>query len=255
VNAGGCIVATGETSLHDATGKRRANFGLADLFGCDFAGKIDAPVHNSYLTPYPPHPLVRGLENAPRIIATVAQIHVTPHDKARQPLTLIPSYPDLPMERVYTFVTKSDIPMVFCREIGKGRVVYFPMDLARTFWEVMAGDHLLLLRNAVEWAAGEPQPLTVAGPGFIDVAYWRQKDSLAAHLLNMTNPMSMKGFYREILPAGPYVVRMTLPSDAKPKSVKLLESGKPAKSSRDGDSLMVEVPRVAVHEIVAVDLA
>ncbi|MDE2500450.1 MAG: ThuA domain-containing protein [Alphaproteobacteria bacterium] len=254
VKAGGRIVATGETSLHDETGKRRANFGLADLFGCDFAGKIDEPVHNSYLTPYPPHPLVRGLENAPRIIATVEQIHVTPTDKAPQPLTLIPSYPDLPMERVYTFVTKSDIPMVFCREVGKGRVVYFPMDLARTFWEVLSGDHLLLLRNAVEWAADEPQPLNVTGPGLVDVAYWRQKESLAVHLVNMTNPMTMKGPYREILPAGPYVVTMTLPPGVKPASVTLLESSQPAKYRRDGDRLIVEVPRIAVHEIVAVDL-
>ena len=46
--------------------------------------------------------------------------------------------------------------MVFCREVGKGRVVYFPMDIDRTFWEVLAADHLVLLKNAVEWAADEP---------------------------------------------------------------------------------------------------
>ena len=55
VMAGGRIVATGETSLYDETGKRRANFGLADLFGCDYVKTTDG-VKNSYLTPRHPHP-------------------------------------------------------------------------------------------------------------------------------------------------------------------------------------------------------
>ena len=55
------------------------------------------------------------------------------------------------------------------------------MDLDRTFWEVLAADHLVLLKNAVDWAADEPQPMTVTGPGMVDISYWRQKNSLAAH--------------------------------------------------------------------------
>ena len=111
---------------------------------------------NSYLTPRHPHPLTRGLEDAPRIIAATQQITVKPHDAATQPLTLVPSYPDLPMERVFPLTpNRPTSPMVFCREVGKGRVVYFPMDIDRTFWEVLAPDHLVLLKNAVDWAADE----------------------------------------------------------------------------------------------------
>lgn len=73
--------------------------------------------------------------------------------------------------------------------------------------------------------------------------------------VNMTNPMAMKGLYREILPAGPYVATMTLPPGTKPASVMPLESGKPAEYRRDGAKLIVEVPRIALHEAVAVALA
>ncbi len=253
VAAGGRIVATGETSLYDELGQKRGNFGLADLFGCDYV-KTENGVKNSYLTPHHPHLLTRGLEDAPRIIAATQQITVKPHDTGLAPLTLVPSYPDLPMERVFTEQEQTDIPMAFCRQVGKGRAVYFPMDLDRTFWEVLAADHGVLLANAVAWAAEENPPMTVHGPGLLDIAYWRQADSLAAHLVNMNNPMMMKGPYREILPAGPYTVTLVLPKDVKIGTVRLLESGTVAKSSRNGDRLVVEVPRILLHEVVAVDL-
>jgi hypothetical protein len=253
VLAGGRIVATGETSLYDELGQKRTNFGLADLFGCDYV-KTEAGIKNSYLTPRHPHALTRGLENAPRIIGAAQQLTVKPHDATRQPLTLVPSYPDLPMERVFPAQEETDTAAVFCREVGKGRVVYFPMDIDRTFWEVLHEDHLVLLKNAVLWAMDETSPMTVTGAGLIDMSYWRQKNSLAAHLVNMNNPMMMKGPYREILPAGPYTVSLAIPADAKVGAVKLLESGTVPKMHRDGSRLVVEVPRIRLHEVVAVDL-
>ena len=40
------------------------------------------------------------------------------------------------------------VPGIFVREAGKGRVVYFPWDIDRVYWEVMVDDHGRLLRNA-----------------------------------------------------------------------------------------------------------
>jgi hypothetical protein len=88
-------------------------------------------------------------------------------------LTLIPSCPDLPMEMVYPRVAKTDVAQVFLRENrAGGRVVYFPWDVDRTFWEVLSGDHLALLRNAVDWATNEERPVTVTGPSVLDVTRW-----------------------------------------------------------------------------------
>jgi hypothetical protein len=159
------------------------------------------------------------------------------------------------MERVYTMTPETNIPMAFCRQVGKGRVVYFPMDMDRTFWEVLAADHLVLLKNAVDWAAEKTQPMTVTGPGVVDISYWRQKNSLAAHVVNLNNPMMMKGPYREMLPAGPYTVSLEIPAGAKVGAVRLLESGVTPKTSREGTRLAVEVPKIRLHEVVAVDLA
>lgn len=260
VERGGGLVATFETSLYDEWGKRRSDFGLARLFGCSFAGEVERRMQNSYLTVEREagggwHPLVRGLEKAPRIINGVARVHTRQPAGMRSPLTLVPSYPDLPMEHVWTERARTDIPMAFCREYGKGRVVYLPMDLDRTFWEVLSNDHALVLQNAVAWAAAAPPPLSIDGDGLLDVALWRQEKSMTAHLVNLTNPMTMKGPYRRIFPVGPFTVRMDLPAGVTPARARLLVSGQAVPFRREASRVTVSVPRIGVHEVVAVDFA
>jgi hypothetical protein len=96
--------------------------------------------------------------------------------------------------------------------------------------------------------------MTVKGPGMVDVSYWRQKDSVTAHLVNLTNPMAMKGYMREILPMGPYSVSLELPPGRTVKAVRLLEAGTPANTRNEAGRVVVEVPRITVHEVIAVDL-
>ena len=53
----------------------------------------------------------------------------------------------------------------------------------------------------------------------------------------------------------PFTVSLALPPGAAVKAVRLLESGMPAESRQENGRLMVTVPRLVVHEVVAVDLA
>jgi hypothetical protein len=259
VRRGGGLVATWETSLRDGNGDERRDFGLAELFGVSFAGRRPGPAKNAYLclehASAPDHPLLRGLEDAPRIIHGVWQLEVAPRQAfPRPPVTLIPSYPDLPMEKVYVREERHDVPQVFLREEGLGRVAYFPWDVDRTFWEVLSPDHRKLLRNAVSWASNEDPPVVVEGPGVLDVTLWRQKDSLTVHLVNLTNPMMMKGPAREVLPLGAQRVRVRLPDGVAARNVTLLAAGTSPALRQAGGWLETTVPQVAVHEVVAVDL-
>jgi hypothetical protein len=257
VASGGGLVATHETSLYDESGAPRGQFGLADLFGARPAGHVEGPMQNSYLrlnhTAGTPHPLLMGLEDAPRIINGVWRVTLEPTAAAPGPLTLIPSYPDLPMEMVYPRGERPDLPQVFMRESGRGRVVYFPWDIDRAFWEVMSPDHGRLLANAVDWATNEERPVSVTGPGLLDVTLWRQQSSVTVHLVNLTNPMMMHGPIRAAVPVGEQRVRINL-GGATTAGVHLLVSGQPPRVEESGGYLTVFVPSILEHEVVAVDL-
>lgn len=257
VERGGNLLATYETSLYDEWGLPRKDFGLADLFGVSFASRSEAPMRNAYLRleHATRHPVLRGLEDAPRIIHGVWRLQVRPREVfPAPPVTLIPSYPDLPMEEVYPRVEKTDVAEVYLRETGKGRVVYFPWDIDRVFWEVLCADHGRLLANAVDWAANEERPVEVRGPGVLDLAVWRQKESVTLHLVNLTNPMMMKGPYREVIPVGAQQVRLRLPPGGKARAVQLLVSGRKPAFRQTGEWVTLTVPSIGVHEVVAVDL-
>jgi len=259
VVAGGSIVATSETSLYDEWGAKRKDFGLAGLLGVSFAGRLEGPMQNAYLNlehaAAPGHPLLRGLEDAPRIIHGVWRLEVMPREKfAASPLTLVPSYPDLPMEKIFMRTPYTDISQVFLREVGAGRVVYFPWDIDRTFWEVLDVDQGKLMRNAVAWAARDQWPVEVIGSGVLDVTVWQQKESLTVHLVNLTNPMMMKGPIREFIAVDKQQVRLRLPKGRPARGVKLLVSGLAVTHRMESGWLDVTVPSILDHEVVAVDL-
>ncbi|MEP7111357.1 MAG: alpha-amylase family protein, partial [Ferruginibacter sp.] len=206
VEEGGNLLATFETSLYDEEGKQRTDFGLADIFGVSYNNKVEGPMRNSYLRlksdPVTKqfHPVLKGMEDAYRIINTIYKVDVTSMAVFPSPVTLVPTYPDLPMEDVYPRIADTDTREIYLREPGKGRVVYFPGDIDRTFWQLMNTDHGKLLSNAISWALNEEPVVSVKGPGVIDIAIWRQENSMTVHLVNLNNPMMMKGPFRELIP-------------------------------------------------------
>jgi hypothetical protein len=171
------------------------------------------------------------------------------------PLRIVPTYPDLPMESVFVRPGASHNPGVFVRQEGRGRVVYFPGDLDRTFWEVLNDDHAKLLRNAVIWATDEAAPLTVEGRGILDVSIWEQKSSMTVHLVNLTNPMMMKGAVREIIPIPSQKVTFQIPKGRRVKRVHLLVGSKEVHYETEGARISVEVPSIGLNEVIAVDFA
>lgn len=260
VNAGGSLVASFESSLYDETGKKRQDFGLADLFGVSFDQGVEGPMKNSYLrlrtdpVTHKYHPVLEGLEDATRIINGIYRVKVTPKlNDFPSPVTLVATYPDLPMEDVYTRQPDSDIRELYLRQVGKGRIAYIPWDIERSFWQYMSPDHSRLLSNTIKWTLNEDPIVTIKAPGLIETTAWRQEKSMTVHLVNMTNPMMLKGPFRELIPVAT-TVNIKVPAQKKVTAVKLLMSGHLPQHTIQNGMVSVHVPQIFDHEIIALDL-
>jgi hypothetical protein len=96
--------------------------------------------------------------------------------------------------------------------------------------------------------------VVVTGPGTLDVTMWRQKGSLTVHLVNLTNPMMMKGPIREFIPTPPQKVRIQLPAGGKAKRVQLLVSGQKPRIQEANGFVSLTIASIVDHEVVAIDL-
>jgi hypothetical protein len=261
VQKGGSLVATYETSLCDEQGNPRKDFGLTDLFGASFVSRVNGktPLQNTYLYPEKTSPfygpLLKNITDAETVIGGTWQLNVKAHSEAvKQPLYRIPAVANLPMEKTFWTVDKTDAPDVFMNQVGEGRVVYFPWDIDRVYWEVMAYDHALLLVNSIEWATNEPHPLRVKGQGMFDSTLWLQKDSMTVHLVNLTNPMAMRPQMHELIASPPQTVEVEIPEGKRVAKVQALMKASAVQHIVTGSTLKFEVPSVLDYEVIAIDL-
>lgn len=76
---------------------------------------------------------------------------------------------------------------------------------------------------------------------------------MTIHLVNLTNPMMMKGPYRELIPV-PADVTIRIPEGLRPLNIHLLIKGSQLPLKFSGDRLVITVPEITDHEIIGIDL-
>lgn len=249
--AGGSVVAAHRSSLDDEYGTPRANFGLAEVFGADLNTPVRGPVKNNYIALTEEHPLTQGFEGAQRLIGGTELIGVTARPGTGVPFRFLPDYPDLPMEEVYPRA-EPDAPAVVTRELpGGGRSVYVPFNLGALFWEALQADHGTIIANAVRWALGGSERVRVTGSGLVDLAVWEDADSVAAALVNLTNPMALKGPIRETVPMPEQRVSVALPEGATGATARLLVAGTDAEVTVSGGRAEALVATAQLMEMVS----
>ncbi len=253
VGRGGSVVAAYESSLRDEVGNVRLDFGLGDVFGASLVAGPRGIVKNNYIALNGDHPVNAGYDGARRIMGGTRLMAVEQRgDGAAVPFLFVPDFPDLPMEEVYARKDPEGAAVI-ARETGSGgRVVYFPWNIGEIFWEVMAVDHARLIGNAVRWALGKPPQVSVEGRGVVDMALLAGAQGLALTMLNLTNPMMLKGPVRENFPIGPLKVSIEIPPGQSVGTVRLLVGDRSASFAVEQGRVVVEIPVIERLEVVHV---
>jgi hypothetical protein len=251
VEAGGSLLATFETSLYTDRNERRADFGLADVFGIRKAGDIVGTNGNAYLARIEKrHAILNGFAGTNWIPGAENRVPVAPVEGPI--LTVVPGFVAYPPELSYPLQSHTDEPAVVVREKGKSRLVYFPGDIERTMWQSGHTDLARLLQNSIRWVAGANPPVTIEGQGVIETFAWETEAGFAVHVLNYTNPAMHRGWIRNFYPIGPQKVRMTLPAGRRVTRVELLRAETDIPFRSAAGAIEFTIPGVLDYEVAAI---
>ena len=275
VDRGGSLIATNESSLYNASGDKRSDYALADLFGAHWteaAATAEADDRNhTYLRLAPElraqvagphndqepsvqgkrHEVLKGFEETDIFpFGGVLNTHRT--DAGVEVLmTFIPAFPIYPPETAWMRVPKTEIPGLIVKTTPKGsRIAFMPADLDKQFGRYNLSDHGNLLANLIRWAAKDNIPLTVDGAGLVDCHLYRQQNRLILHVVNLTSAGTWRAPVDELINVGPLKVKIRLPNGISGKNLRtLVTQQKLSPVVKDGWS-QFEIRSVADHEVV-----
>jgi hypothetical protein len=250
VDAGGSLLATFESSMYTDRNERRADFGLAGVFGIHRAGDVIGTTGNAFYARIErPHEILSGFTNTNWLPGAEYRVPLAPIGDAV--LTVVPGFVAYPPELAYPPQPRTDEPAVVLREKGTSRLAYFPGDIERTMWRSGHTDLSRLLQNTIRWVSRGDSPVTVEGEGVIETFAWETEAGFAVHILNYTNPNMHRGWVRSFYPIPSQKVRMKLPANRRVTRVELLRAETDVPFKVTNGTIEFTVPKVVDYEVAA----
>lgn len=198
--------------------------------------------------------LKKGMETD-KIPFRGAVTYCTPDSGCDVLATLIPPFAPLevvgaPPERASIPVQHTEIPLVMNHQWGEGQVVYLPFSLNSLLQDYRLSDHYQFIGNLVDFLLGERE-LSVDGPGALQTTMYETEDKLLIHLVNETGQRPLM----DTVPVHNVVLRVKIPEGRRAAAVRSVIEEQKLEWRQEEDRVVINLERVEVWEMIAVDLA
>jgi hypothetical protein len=260
VHRGGSVVATFETSLFDASGKRRPDFALADLFAASYASSTTIAASRVDFAPQK-HPVaddpaIRGLLGSRGYTTYYGKFA-----RVKVAAGAIAPMVGLDVANEKNPALKHWTPLVLS-EHGKGRAAYFPAAIDAAYYEAGYPYERMLVANTIRWAASVAPPVKIMAPkcvlgGFYTKAAGKTRQTIV-HLLNEINSTTGHGsknekqyaIREEVVPIAGVKVAF---AGAKPNRVFMVPGNATLTPAATADGWEVSVPELGLHAVVVAE--
>lgn len=268
VAKGGGLVASYETSLYDEYGRRRADFGLSNVFGVSSTGIRKDTASDCYqMIRTPTHPVLQGMETErTKLLINGGHTHLC--RSLRLPgyetvCTYVPLIFNQPPEKAWITDMETDFPTITAGTFGSGRVVHFANQTDKLCHTNGHEDYVDSFRNAVRWAMqGAPNLATDApdgvhgalsletdAPDSVHVALTEQVDNPGVRVVSFVNfTGAPRRPLRQVLSVGGFQTLIRMPGTA-PVSHDILKQDGPVTVSDLGESNGTRLVRIEIETL------
>jgi Beta-galactosidase trimerisation domain/Hypothetical glycosyl hydrolase 6 len=236
VENGGTLIASHLTSIADEYGRRRGNYGLADLFGAKLSSADPiVQMTDLYLRPASSETLI---PQDPQIM----RFEVSP-----DATVLAETY-----ERGYRKVFG---PAVVKTRHGEGTAIYIGSGLEAIYYETLNDSVLGYFHSLIDPILVSSRPYEVEFRQGLLPEFAASDDSLILHLLADTGNIWKKRLVEEtFLPVENVRVRIRVPANRQVRAVSLMWNNSTVPWETNDGWVELAVPRIRIYEVVRVDL-
>jgi hypothetical protein len=192
VRNGGNLLATFASSLHDAEGNERDDFGLAEVFGCSFTGeKVNTRKDNYQYIVQPAHPLVvPDSEQSELLLNAGYTLLCQPANNAKVICTHVPTVHNQPPEKAWVGEWSTEFPTVVENSYGQGKVLYFANQPDQLTYEIGHPDVRNLLLRGVQYLLGDAMLIEADAPESVHMGLTQSLQDPSQYIFSMVNTTS-----------------------------------------------------------------
>lgn len=277
---GGGLVASLDVSLFDEFGNPRSDFALGRVLAVQYRGRIETAGAREELDVNFARSIgpdywekrknvfdfkqdAGSFLNRGRMPTYVGASSVTFKGPALHVRPTNPASKVVGTLRIKAGENNPEVPGVIAGTFGRGRVVYFAAGFDSAYYLYAYPYQRLLLRNAIDWVAADPQPVKVEAPMCVHSTVMRQSKNgsgrLIVHLYSDLNTTAFHALPTDDVPLREETVpifdtRITLGPHYRLARAHLEPGGLDLKIAAAPNGSIVVVPRLDVHAMVVAEL-